>query len=62
MLLLTSEQIKFEEGKMNCPACNSNRIKKNGSIHNGKQKYMSKDYNRQFVRDPQNKIIPKETW
>ena len=47
---------------MNCPACNSNRIKKNGSIHNGKQKYMCKDCNRQFVRDPQNKIIPKETW
>ena len=34
---------------MNCPRCDSSNIKKNGSIHNGKQKYQCKDCNRQFV-------------
>ena len=47
---------------MNCPRCNSNNIRKNGSIHNGKQKYQCKDCNRQFVIDPQNKQIPQSTW
>jgi len=47
---------------MNCPRCDSNNIKKNGSIHNGKQKYQYKDCNRQFVLDPQKKIISQSTW
>ena len=47
---------------MNCPRCDSNDIKKNVSIHNGKQKYQCKDCNRQFVLDPQNKIISQSTW
>jgi transposase-like protein len=34
---------KFKEDKMNCPACNSKKIVKNGSIHNGKQKYLCKE-------------------
>ena len=42
---------------MNCPRCNSNNIRKNGSIHNGKQKYQCKDCYRQFVIDQQNKQI-----
>ncbi|MCK4824746.1 hypothetical protein KA005_53835 [bacterium] len=28
---------------MNCPSCNSERIKKNGHTHNGKQKHLCKD-------------------
>ena len=28
---------------MNCPTCQSENIIKNGSIHNGKQKYACKD-------------------
>ena len=47
---------------MNCPACKSQKIIKNGSIHNGKQKFCCKDCGRQFVENPQNKIIPKTTW
>jgi len=41
---------------MNCPKCNSENIIKNGSIHNGKQKYACKDCNRQFVLEPTNCI------
>lgn len=41
---------------MNCPSCNSINIVKNGSIHNGKQKYACKDCKRQFVLDPPNCI------
>lgn len=47
---------------MNCPACNSEKVIKNGSIHNGKQKFRCKDCGRQFVENPQNKRIPKSTW
>jgi len=36
-------------------------IKKNGSIHNGKQKYGCLSCHRQFVEAPENKIIPEET-
>ncbi|MBF0224172.1 MAG: IS1 family transposase [Desulfobacterales bacterium] len=45
-----------------CPRCNSENIIKNGSIHNGKPKFMCRDCKRQFVENPTNKIIPKETW
>lgn len=47
---------------MNCPACNSQRVIKNGSIHNGKQKFSCKECGRQFIENPQNKAIPQATW
>jgi IS1 family transposase len=47
---------------MHCPGCNSENTKKNGNIHNGKAKNMCKECGRQFVENPQNKIIPPETW
>jgi len=47
---------------MHCPTCRSERIWKNGYIHNGKPKFRCKDCGRQFVLNPQNKIIPPETW
>ena len=47
---------------MNCPECKSTNIIKNGSIHNGKQKYQCKDCERQFVENPTNKRIDGETW
>ena len=47
---------------MKCPECSSQNFIKNGSIHNGKQKYKCKDCGRQFVENPQNKKIPQETW
>ena len=46
---------------MNCPKCVSEQIIKNGSIHNGKQKYMCKACGRQFVQDPQHRVISDET-
>jgi transposase-like protein len=45
---------------MNCPTCQSENIIKNGSIHNGKQKYACKDCNRQFVLEPENCISPEK--
>lgn len=45
-----------------CPKCNSKNIIKNGSIHNGKPKFMCKDCKRQFVENPTNKVISDETW
>ena len=46
---------------MKCPRCESEQIVKNGSIHTGKQKYMCKACNRQFVKDPENQPISDET-
>jgi transposase-like protein len=47
---------------MNCPACDSQRIIKNGSIHNGNKKFSCNNCRRQFVKNPQNKTISKMTW
>lgn len=44
-----------------CPSCNSENIVKNGFIHNGKQNHRCNDCGRQFVEDPQNKVISDET-
>jgi len=46
---------------MNCPDCLSNKIVKNGSLTNGKQRYKCKCCERQFVLDPQKKPISDET-
>ena len=45
---------------LSCPACRSTTIKKNGHIHNGKQNHQCLNCGRQFVIDPQNKIISEE--
>jgi transposase-like protein len=34
-----------------CPNCGSEKYKKNGHIHSGKQNYRCKECGRQFVRD-----------
>jgi len=46
---------------MKCPGCGSDRVKKNGSIHNKKKKYQCNDCKRQFVEDAKNIIISDET-
>jgi len=46
---------------MQCPNCSSEHIKKNGYIHNGKQRYACCECKRQFVAYPQNKPISDET-
>src|SRR5262245_13920244 len=44
-----------------CPSCTSNLIKKNGHIHNGKQKYQCLACKKQFVLDRMQKIIDEKT-
>jgi insertion element IS1 protein InsB len=40
-----------------CPSCQSNNVKLNGHIHNGKQNHLCKDCRRQFVINPEKKNI-----
>jgi transposase-like protein len=47
---------------MKCPRCESSSIVKNGSIANGKKKFLCKECGRQFVENPQNKQISDEKW
>ena len=44
-----------------CPSCLSALVKKNGHIHNGKQKYQCLPCKRQFVLDPTQKIVDEHT-
>ena len=46
---------------ISCPNCHSVTVRKNGSIHSGKQKYECLACLKQFVENPQNKIIPDDT-
>ncbi len=43
------------------PSCESQHTVKNGRIHNGKQNFKCRDCGRQFVQDPQNKVIDQAT-
>jgi transposase-like protein len=45
---------------MICPKCGSAHVKKNGHIHNKKQKYQCNTCKYQFVENPQNIIISEE--
>lgn len=40
-----------------CPECGSKNFKKNGHIHNGKQNHQCKRCKREFVLDPEKKIV-----
>ena len=44
-----------------CPNCHSTKVVKNGRIHNGKQNHKCRDCGRQFVENPQQKLISQET-
>lgn len=44
-----------------CPACSSSHVVRNGRIHNGKQNFKCRDCGRQFVQEPQNKVIDQGT-
>jgi insertion element IS1 protein InsB len=46
---------------LDCPSCGSEKIVKNGKIHNGKQNHKCRDCRRQFGQEPQNKIISQKT-
>jgi transposase-like protein len=43
-----------------CPSCSAITVKKNGHIHNGKQNHRCLVCGRQFVIDPEKKLISKE--
>ena len=49
------------ENTIFCPRCDSNRVVKNGFIHNGNQNYKCKQCDRQFVLNPKNQAIAQET-
>lgn len=42
---------------ISCPHCQSLTVRKNSSIHSGKQKFECLFCHKQFVEDHQNKII-----
>jgi transposase-like protein len=44
-----------------CPVCQSTNLKKNGRIHNGKQRYLCKVCGRQFTPEGSKKTISDET-
>lgn len=43
-----------------CPNCFSEKVVKNGHIHNGKQRFKCNECNRQFVEKPQKKVIDQQ--
>jgi len=43
-----------------CPDCHTDQVIKNGAIHNGKPKYAYNACGRQFVDDPQFRVISDE--
>ena len=45
---------------ISCPKCKSSSTKKNGHIHNGKQNHRCKKCGRQFVENPEQKLISLE--
>jgi insertion element IS1 protein InsB len=56
--LVNFSKEKCEESPdIECPACGSQHIIKNGFVHNGKQKYHCKSCSRQFVNNPTKVII-----
>lgn len=52
--------MKTKRKHPNCPDCKSEKVVKNGSIHNGKQKYQCNECGRQFVKAPKNKRVTDE--
>lgn len=44
-----------------CPSCQSTLVKKNGRTHNGKQNYRCVACSRQFIQEPNQKIIDDNT-
>lgn len=44
-----------------CPTCGSSQTVKNGRIHNGKQRFKCHECGRQFVEQPQKKVIDRIT-
>jgi transposase-like protein len=52
----------MKETAMRCPKCDSSSIIKNGSISNGKKKFLCKECSRQFVECPERRRISDSEW
>ena len=46
--------------RTSCPECGSNKYKKNGHTHNGKQNHQCKDCRREFVLDPAKEVVSED--
>lgn len=44
-----------------CPICHSSKTVKNGHIHNGKQRFKCHNCGRQFIENPEKKLIDSST-
>ena len=51
----------MSQDQLNCPKCKSERIVKNGFIHNGNQNHKCRNCNRQFVLNPRNRPVTEES-
>ncbi|MDJ0724909.1 MAG: IS1 family transposase [Prochloraceae cyanobacterium] len=49
------------ENNLICPKCESDKISKNGKIHNEKQNYKCQNCGRPFIKNPTKKYITQET-
>lgn len=47
---------------LNCPRCEGTHVVKNGLTYLGKQNHKCRGCGRQFVENPQQKLISAETW
>ena len=52
----------MEKKIMQCPKCGSLNIVRNGSIANGKKKFLCKECSRQFVENPERRRITDAEW
>lgn len=43
-----------------CHSCSSEKVVKNGRIHNGKQRFKCNECNRQFIEKPQKIVIEQQ--
>jgi transposase-like protein len=59
--LMKSVECVMSDHFLSCPNCGSQRVVKNGKIHHGKQNHKCQDCGRQFVQNPQNKVISDDT-
>ena len=51
----------MSEEKLNCLKCGSEKILKNGFIHNGNQNHKGRNSNRQFVLNLRNRLVTEES-
>ena len=52
----------MEKKAVQCPKCGSLNIVRNGSIANGKKKFLCKECSRQFVENPERRKITDAEW